>query len=132
MKKEDSRKFEDKIIEAGYKHNMDKYIVNLQNSQLHINYSDTHKSFLKLYGHKMPVLSFDVSSDDALLATGSIDKDIRIWDMDFGQSIKSIFAHQEPVTIVRFIPETHYLLSGGKDGHLKYWDMDTYQLIMDF
>ena len=94
MKLESTRKFEDKIIEAAYKHNLEKYLVNLQNSQLYINYSDSHKPFLKLYGHKMPVLSFDISSDDAILATGSLDKDIRLWDMDFEQSIKSIFAHQ--------------------------------------
>jgi U3 small nucleolar RNA-associated protein 12 len=73
---------------------MDKYIVCLQNSQVVINYADTNKMFLKLYGHKLPILSFDVSSDDAILATGSIDKDIRLWDMDFGHSIKAIFAHQ--------------------------------------
>jgi U3 small nucleolar RNA-associated protein 12 len=73
---------------------MDKYIVNLQNNQIMINYCDSNNNFLKLYGHKLPILSFDLSSDDNLLATGSLDKDIRLWDMDFGQSIKSIFAHQ--------------------------------------
>lgn len=131
MKGEGSKKFEDKITEACYKNSLDKYIVNLQNSQLHIQYADTHKNFLKLYGHKMLVTSFDLSSDDALLATGSVDKDIRLWDMDFGHSIKTIFAHQEAVTTVRFIPDTHYLLSGSKDGHIKFWDADSYQLIMD-
>ena len=105
--------------------------MNLQNSQVHIQYADTHKNFLKLYGHKMPILSYNLSTDDALLATGSVDKDVRLWDMDFGHSIKSIFAHQEAVTVVKFIPETHYLLSGSKDGHVKFWDADTYQLIMD-
>lgn len=94
MKYIDSRKFEDKVVEASYKNSMDKYIVNLQNSQIYINYSDTHKNFLKLYGHKLPILSYSLSSDDAVLATGSVDKDIRLWDMDFGHSIKSIFAHQ--------------------------------------
>jgi U3 small nucleolar RNA-associated protein 12 len=82
---------------------MDKYIVNLQNAQIVINYSDTHKNFLKLYGHKMPILSFDISSDDGLLATGATDKDIRLWDMDYGHCIKSIFAHQEAVTVVKFV-----------------------------
>lgn len=105
--------------------------MNLQNSQVHIQYADTHKNFLKLYGHKMLINSYDISSDDALLATGSVDKDIRLWDMDFGHSIKTMFAHQEAVTVVKFIPETHYLLSGSKDGHVKFWDADTYQLIMD-
>lgn len=110
---------------------MDKYIVCLQNNQIMINYADTHKNFLKLYGHKLPILSFDLATDDSILATGSVDKDIRLWDMDFGHSIKTIFAHQEAITVVRFVPETHYLLSGSRDGHIKFWDMDTYQLIMD-
>ncbi len=73
---------------------MDKYVVNLQNNQILINWADTHKNFLKLYGHKLPILSFDISTDDSILATGSVDKDIRLWDMDFGHSIKTIFAHQ--------------------------------------
>ena len=119
-------------MSASYKHDMDKYLVSLQNSQIYIQYSDTHKNFLKLYGHKMPILAYDLSSDNNLLATGSVDKDIRLWDMDFGHSIKTIFAHQEAITAVKFIPETHYLLSGSRDGHLKFWDADTYQLVMDF
>ena len=79
----------------------------------------------------MPILSFDVSDDDAIIATGSADKDIKLWDMDFGHCIKSIFAHQEPITVVKFIKETHYLLSTSKDGHIKFWDIDTQQLIID-
>lgn len=94
MKLVDSKRFEDKITEACYKNSMDKYIVNLQNSQIVINYADTHKNFLKLYGHKLPILSFDIATDDSILATGSVDKDIRLWDMDFGHSIKTIFGHQ--------------------------------------
>lgn len=78
-----------------YKHtNFEKYLVSLENNQIYIQYSDTHKNFLKLYGHKLPILSFDVSDDDAIVATGSADKDIKLWDMDFGHCIKSIFAHQ--------------------------------------
>lgn len=90
----ETKRFEDKITQAAYKNSMDKYIVNLQNSQILINYADSHKVFLKLYGHKLPILSFDVSTDDSIIATGSVDKDIRIWDMDFGNTKKSIFAHQ--------------------------------------
>lgn len=132
MKLVNSKQFEDKIINALYKHSMEMYFVNLQNSQIHIQYADTHKNFLKLYGHKLPINSFDISSDDSLLVSGSTDKDIRFWDMDFGHSIKTLFAHSEAVTVVKFIHETHYVLSGSKDGHVKFWDADTHQLIMDF
>lgn len=106
--------------------------ANLLNNQIYIQYGDTGKNALKLYGHKLPVSSIDISSDGSILLSGSADKDIRVWDMEFGHCQKSIFAHSEPVTSVRFLKDTHYALSGGKDGHLKFWDLDTYQLILDF
>ena len=64
-----------------YTHSHQKYAVNLQNSQIHIHYSDTNKNHLKLYGHKLPINSFDISTDDALLVSASTDKDIRFWDL---------------------------------------------------
>jgi U3 small nucleolar RNA-associated protein 12 len=50
-----------------------------------------------LYGHKLPVLSMDISSDSTLLVTGSADKNIKIWGLDFNDCHKSIFAHQDSV-----------------------------------
>lgn len=104
----------------------------MQNSQIHLLFSDSHKTFLKLYGHKLPITSFNISSDGAILASGSLDKDIKLWDMDFGHCIKSVFAHEQGVTNVKFIPNTHYLVSVSKDSHVKFWDMDTHQLIQNF
>ncbi len=131
MKQVGQKYCDDKISEAKYTHSSDKYLVNLHNSQLHVNFADTSKTYLKLYGHKMPINSFDVSTDDQLAVTGSIDKDIRFWDLQFGQSIKTIFAHSGPVTAVKFVPDTHYVISGGKEGHVKFWDGDTHELILD-
>ena len=36
------------------------------------------KFFLSLYGHKLPVLCMDISSDSTLLLTGSSDKNIKV------------------------------------------------------
>lgn len=85
--------FEDKIVSAMYGPQFQRIAVNLLNNQIHIQYGDTGKNALKLYGHKLPVSSIDISSDGALLLSGSADKDIRVWDMDFGHCQKSIFAH---------------------------------------
>jgi WD40 repeat protein len=60
-------------------------------------FADTLKFFLSLYGHKLPVLSLDISSDGALLASGSADKNLKIWGMDFGDCHRSLFAHQDSV-----------------------------------
>jgi WD40 repeat protein len=37
------------------------------------------KFFLSLYGHKLPALTMDISSDSTLLVTGSADKNIKVW-----------------------------------------------------
>ena len=41
-------------------------------------FADSLKFFLSLYGHKLPVLAMDVSSDGTLLLTGSSDKNIKV------------------------------------------------------
>ena len=45
---------------------------------------DTFKFFVSLYGHRLPVMALDASSDNALLVTGSSDKNVKIWGLDFG------------------------------------------------
>jgi WD40 repeat protein len=73
---------------------------------------------------QLPVLSLDVASDSTLLATGSADKSIKLWGLDFGDCHRSLLAHGDAVTAVRFVPGTHYLFSASKDKAVKYWDGD--------
>lgn len=44
---------------------------------MQVYFADTMKFFLSLYGHKLPVLCMDVSSDSTMLLTGSSDKNIK-------------------------------------------------------
>jgi len=108
------------------------YVVSLLDSTIKVFFSDSDKLFLTMYGHKLPVLSFDVSSDGALLVSGSADKNIKLWGMDFGNCHKSIFAHNDSIMSVSFVKDTHYFFSASKDKTIKYWDGDTYQLILEF
>lgn len=88
------------------------------------------KLALSLYGHKLPVLCIDISTDSSLVITGSADKNIRIWGTDFGDCHRSIFAHTNSITQIFFVPETHYFFTTGKDGLVKYWDADQFSHIM--
>jgi len=36
------------------------------------------KFFLSLYGHKLPAISLDISSDSTLLISGSADKNVKV------------------------------------------------------
>ena len=76
------------------------FIFSLLDQTMKVCYLDSMKLSLNLYGHNLPVLSFDISSDQQLLVTGSADKNIKIWGLDFGDIHKSIFAHQDSITCV--------------------------------
>lgn len=86
--------------------------------------------FISLYGHKLPVLCMDISSDSTLIATGSADRNIKIWGLDFGDCHRSLFAHDDSVTGLQFVPNTHQFFSCGKDGRVKQWDADSFDKII--
>lgn len=85
----------------------------------------TMKRLLRLYGHKLPILSLDISHDSTILASSSNDKSIKIWGLDFGDCLRSIILHTDAVMCVVFVPNTHQLFSSGKDNIIKLIDTDT-------
>ena len=102
-----------------------KVCVAMLDGTVKIFHEDSLQFFLSLYGHKLPVLTMDSSDDGTLLVTGSADKTIKVWGLDFGDCHRSVFAHEGSVTCVRFVPKTHYILSTGRDGRVRYWDCDS-------
>lgn len=100
--------------------------VGLLDSTVKLFFIDTLKFYLALYGHKLSVLSLDISDDSALIVTGSADRNVKIWGMDFGDCHKSLFAHDDSVMCVKFVPKTHMFWSCGKDGKIKQWDADSF------
>jgi U3 small nucleolar RNA-associated protein 12 len=104
--------------------------VSLLDNTLKVFFADSLKFFLSLYGHRLPALCHDVSSDSQLLASGGADKNIRIWGLDFGDCHRSIFAHDDSVTAIAFVPKTHYMFSTGKDKSVKYWDADKFEPLL--
>jgi len=101
----------------------------LLNHTVQLIFADSRKFYLSLYGHRLPVMSLDMSSDSQVLATGSADKSIKFWSPQFGNCLRSMRAHEESIMQVRFLPGTHYLVSAARDKTVKLWDCDTYELI---
>ena len=87
-------------------------------------------AMVRRYGHKLPVMSLDISSDSKMIITGSADKNIKIWGLDFGDCHKSIFAHSDSIMALAFVPGTHYFFSASKDKMIKYWDGDKFEQIL--
>ena len=58
--------------------------IGLLDNTVKVFYEDSLKFFLSLYGHALPVMAVDISYDNRLLISGSADKTIKIWGLDFG------------------------------------------------
>ena len=101
----------------------------LYDNTIKIYYFDTMKFHLSLYGHKMPVTHYDISSDGNLVVSGGLDKSIKIWGLDYGDCHKTLPAHNDIVTCVKFVQDTHFFISCSKDCCIKYYDADTFEFI---
>jgi len=80
-------------------------------------------------GHKDQIKSIDVGPDGKLLATGSTDKTIRIWDLQSTNLIYELKKHSKDVNSVVFSPDGKVLASGGADGTIILWNVENGAII---
>lgn len=69
------------------------------------------------------VTSVTISPDATLVAAGSLDSIVRIWDVASGTLLERLRGHRDSVYSVAFTPDGKGLVSGSLDKSLKYWDI---------
>ena len=69
------------------------------------------------------VTSVCISPDGRLVAAGSLDTIVRIWDVATGNLVERLKGHRDSVYSVAFTPDGKGLVSGSLDKTLKYWDV---------
>ena len=71
------------------------------------------------------VISVSISPDGSMVAAGSLDSVIRIWEVSSGILLDSLRGHRESVYSVAFTPDGKGIISGSLDKSLKLWDLSS-------
>ncbi|PWN91120.1 WD40 repeat-like protein [Acaromyces ingoldii] len=135
-------KMTDEVLCARFSPDARLLALSLLDSTVKVFYADSLKFFLSLYGHKLPVLSMDISGDSKLIVTVSGDKNAKIWGLDYGDCHRSLFAHDEAIVACAFERgdqggglmggkegKSHRFWTCARDGRLRYWDGDRFELV---
>ena len=76
-------------------------------------------------GHAGVVSSVAFSPDGRLIASGSWDSTIKLWDAATCNQLRSLEGHAGPVNSVAFSPDGKVIASGSGDKTVKLWDVVT-------
>lgn len=80
--------------------------------------------FVLQNGHSAWVNSVAISPDGKVIASGSDDKTIMLWDMESGKLIRKLEGHLEAVRLVVFYPDGKTLATISNDRTIKLWDIE--------
>jgi WD40 repeat protein len=71
------------------------------------------------------IISIAVDPRGKILATGSTDGSIQLWDLSNGKLIRTLKSHPSAVYSLAFSPNGRFLASGSMDETIKIWKVDS-------
>ena len=95
---------------------------------------ETAKIRANLNAHKSEIKSISLANGgngNNILASGSADGKIKLWDSRGKSACISLKGHLESVNCVSLSPDCNYLASGANDNLLKLWDIRQNKLLKD-
>ncbi|MBD2540753.1 serine/threonine protein kinase [Coleofasciculus sp. FACHB-SPT36] len=94
---------------------------NLKSSTPAVAVPQTWRCVMTLTGHSNYVNSVAFSPDGQILASGSEDNTIKLWQLGTGKEIRTLTGHSESVNSIAFSPDGQLLASGSSDKTIKLW-----------
>jgi WD40 repeat protein len=80
-------------------------------------------------GHRDAINAVAVTPDGRRAVSGSIDRTLRLWDLETGQTLRMLEGHTDSVRAVAVTPDGRHALSGSEDRTLRLWDLGTGQTL---
>lgn len=78
-----------------------------------------------LTGHLSSVCSVAISADGKILASGSFDRTIKLWNLETGELLHTLNRHSQPVLSLAFSPNNQILASGSVNDTIDLWNLSS-------
>jgi WD40 repeat protein len=85
-----------------------------------------------LKGHQARVTAIAISADGQILASGSEDQTVSLWDLKTGKRDFTFFGQAKEVFAVAISPQGKKLVAGGFDNKITSWQVDSKALLRPF
>lgn len=103
-----------------------RFLAGADNTKINVWDMAAGQSLASLKGHINAIRSLAFSPDSQVLASGSNDKTIILWDVETWQPLSQpLLGHTDQVISLAFSPDSHLLASGSEDGQILLWDVSS-------
>jgi len=99
-------------------------VLGCKDAQIRVwRFFDTPDLMRSLAGHQTEAWALAFSHDGSLLASGSDDHTIKLWDVNSERELLTLTGHSQTVTALAFFHEVDRLASVSLDGKVIVWDL---------
>lgn len=93
------------------------------NGAVHVWRNGGRTTHLSIPAHDRAVMALAFSPDERILASGSWDCTVKLWDMQSGALVSILEGHSDYVQSVAYSPDGRLLASGSDDQTLRIWEI---------